>query len=271
MAPYGYVEDQSYTHGRIGGYALLRRNCLVRGRSVKRLRELAGRAGVSLPAYFVAVLLGGGWLTTVDPPASAAALHPAAAAPQAPQPPIVIDAAFSRVDYKTNTVEFKDVDVSQGDARVTAKRAYATGVGFANSRWTFEGTVIIVLEPRGTLRSDQAVVQFRNSRITQATATGKPAQFEQQRVDSRRPVRGRADQIVYNAEKHSVQLSGGARVSDSQMEISGPVLVYNVRDEQLQAVSRGESVHITVAPQALPKKGGAPPSDGPPPPPQGHR
>jgi lipopolysaccharide transport protein LptA len=270
MAPYGYVEDQSYTHGRIGGYALPRRNCLVRGRSVKRLRELAGRAGVSLPAYFVAVLLGGGWLTTVDPPASAAALHPAAAAPQAPQPPIVIDAAFSRVDYKTNTVEFKDVDVSQGDARVTAKRAYATGVGFANSQWTFEGTVIIVLQPRGTLRSDQAVVQFRNSRITQATATGKPAQFEQQRMDSRRPVRGRADQIVYNAEKHSVQLSGGARVSDGRAEISGPVLVYNVRDEQLQAVSQGESVHGRSSGPAE-ERGGTPIRRSPPPPPQGHR
>jgi lipopolysaccharide transport protein LptA len=251
------------------GDALLRRNCLARGRSVKMLRELAGRAGVSLPAYFVAVLLGGGWLTTVAPLASAAAPHPTAAAPQAPQPPIVIDAAFSRVDYKTNTVEFKDVDVSQGDTRVTAKRAYATGVGFANSRWTFEGTVIIVLKPQGTLRSDQAVVQFRNSGITQATATGKPAQFEQQRMDSRRPVHGHADQIVYNAEQHSVQLSGGARVSDGRVEISGPVLVYNVRDEQLQAVSRGESVHMTVAPSALPKKGGGTPS--PPPPPQGHR
>jgi lipopolysaccharide transport protein LptA len=266
LAPYGYVEDQSYTHGRIGGYALLRQNCLVRARSVKRLRELAGRAGVSLPAYFVAVLLGGGWLTTVAPPASAAAPHPAAAAPQAPQPPIVIDAAFSRVDYRTNTVEFKDVDVSQGDTRVTAKRAYATGVGFANSRWTFEGTVIIVLKPQGTLRSDQAVMQFRNSGITQATATGKPAQFEQQRMDSRPPVRGRADQIVYNAEKHSVQLSGGARVSDGQTEISAPVLVYNVRDEQLEAVSRGESVHVTVAPAE--ERGGTP---SPPPPPQGHR
>jgi lipopolysaccharide export system protein LptA len=147
-------------------------------------------------AYFVAVLLGGGWLTFVAPPVYAAAPHPGAAAPQAPQPPIVIGAAFSRVDYKTNTVEFKDIDVTQGDTRVTAKRAHATGVGFANSRWTFEGTVVIVLKPQGTLRSDQAVVQFRSSGITQATATGKPAQFEQQRMDSDHPVRGRADQIV---------------------------------------------------------------------------
>jgi lipopolysaccharide transport protein LptA len=227
---------------------------------------------VSLSAYFVGVLLGGGWLTAVAPPASAAAPHPAAAAPQAPQPPIVIVAAFSRVDYRTNTVEFKDVDVSQGDARVTAKRAHATGVGFANSRWTFEGAVIIVLKPQGTLHSDQAVVHFSNSGITQATATGKPAQFEQQRTDSGRPVRGRADQIVYNAEQHSVQLSGGAWVSDSRMDISGPLLVYNIRDEQLQAVSRGESVHMTVATSALPKKGqSAPIRPSPPPPPQGDR
>jgi lipopolysaccharide transport protein LptA len=235
-------------------------------------------------AYFVAVLLGGGWLTFVAPPVYAAAPHPGAAAPQAPQPPIVIGAAFSRVDYKTNTVEFKDVDVTQGDTRVTAKRAHATGVGFSDSRWTFEGTVVIVLKPQGTLRSDQAVVQFRSSGITQATATGKPAQFEQQRMDSDHPVRGHADQIVYYAKQHSVQLSGSAWVSDGKMEISGPVLVYNIRDEQLQAESRGESVHMTVATSALPKDsglpknaplpkkgGGIPSGQSQPPPPQGHR
>lgn len=266
------LKTRAIRRAESGGYALLRRNCLVRWHSVNRLSELAGRAGVSLPAYFVAVLLGGGWLTIVAPPASAAAPHPAAAAPQAPQPPIVIDAAFSRVDYKTNTVEFKDVDVSQGDTRVTAKRAYATGVGFENSRWTFEGTVIIVLKPQGTLRSDQAVVQFSNSGIARATATGKPAQFEQLRVDSTYPVRGRADQIVYKPEQHSVQLSGGAYVSDGRVEISGPLLVYNIRDEQLQAVSGGESVHMTVTPSApLKIEGGAPIRRSPPPPPQGHR
>jgi lipopolysaccharide transport protein LptA len=216
-----------------------------------------------------AVLLAGGWLATVAPPASAAAPPPAAAAPQAPQPPIVINAAFSRVDYKTNTVEFRDVDVVQGDTRVTAKRASATAVGFANSRWTFEGTVIIVLKPQGTLRSDQAVVQFRDSAIAQATATGKPAQFEQQRKDSGRPVRGSADRIAYNAEQHSVQLSGGARVFDDQMEMTGPVLVYNVQDEQLQAESPDQRVHMTVAPSALPKKGEGI-RQSPLPPPQGH-
>jgi lipopolysaccharide transport protein LptA len=245
---------------------------LLVGKQLSLDAQLAGRAGVSLPAYFVAVLLGGGCLISVAPPASAAAPHPAAAAPQAPQSPIAIDAVFSRVDYETNTVEFKDVDVSQGDTRVTAERAYAMGVGFTNSRWTFEGTVIITLKPQGTLRSDQAVVLFSNSGITEATATGKPAQFEQQRMDSGRPVRGRADQIVYNAKQHSVQLSGGAYVSDGRVDVSAPVLVYNVRDEQLEGVSKGERVHMTVAPPGSPKKGeGTTIRPSPPPPPQEHR
>jgi lipopolysaccharide transport protein LptA len=214
----------------------------------------------------LAVLLLGGWLTAVALAASAA-LHPAAVAPHgpgptgpAPQQSIVIDAAFSHVDYKTDTVEFKNVAVSQGNTGVTAERAHATGVGFANSQWTFEGSVLIVLEPRGTLRSDQAVVQFRNSRVTRATATGKPATFEQ-RTGSRGALRAHANQIVYNAENDSVRLSGDAWLSDGRVEISGPALVYNVRDEQLQAASRGERrrIHITVTPQALRKKGeGAP-------------
>jgi lipopolysaccharide transport protein LptA len=218
----------------------------------------------------LAVLLLGGWLTAVALAASAA-LHPAAAAPSSQQS-IVIDAAFSHVDYKTNTVEFKNVAVSQGNTGVTAERAHATGVGFANSRWTFEGSVLIVLEPRGTLRSDQAVVQFRNSRVTGATATGKPATFEQ-RTGSRRALRAHANQIVYNAEKDSVRLSGDAWLSDGRVEISGPAIVYDVRDEQLQAASPGERqrVHITVTPQAPRKKGEGARVRQSPPPPRGHR
>src|SRR6185437_6828443 len=71
------------------------------------------------------------------------------ASPQENQPPIVINAAFSRVDYNTNRVIFSNITVSQGDTRLTAARAHAAGVGFANTEWTFEeGVTIVSPQPR---------------------------------------------------------------------------------------------------------------------------
>ncbi len=192
------------------------------------------------------------------PPAPAAA-PPAAAAPTAALPsrqlPINVDAASSEVDYRTNTVVFTQVVISQGGLRIQADRAHASGLNFANSRWTFDGHVRIDAEPRGNLRSDQAVVEFRDNRIARATASGKPAEFEQPRADSQQMARGRAEEIVYDVNEGTVRLSNDAWLSDGVNEISGPLLVYNIRAQRVQAVGQPGSdqrVHITITPQSVP-------------------
>jgi lipopolysaccharide transport protein LptA len=169
--------------------------------------------------------------------------------------PITVDAASSDVDYKTHTYTFEKVVISQGALRVQADHARATGLDFANSHWTFDGHVRIDAEPRGNLRSDQAVVEFRDNRIARATVTGKPAEFEQPRADSQQLARGHADEIVYDVSDGTVRLSNDAWLSDGQNEISGPLLVYNIRAQRVQAgASAGtdERVHITIAPQGAP-------------------
>jgi len=190
-----------------------------------------------------------------------AAVTPAATAPlpaltqPSHQLPITVDAASSEVDYRTNTVEFTQVVISQGAMRVQADHAHASGLNFANSRWTFEGHVRIDAEPRGSLRADQAVVEFRDNRILRATATGKPAQFEQPRGDSQQMAHGHADEIVYDVNEGTVRLSNNAWLSDGTNEISGPLLVYNIRAQRVQAAAQPGSdqrVHITIQPQNVP-------------------
>lgn len=202
-----------------------------------------------------------------QPPAPQSAVAPPAtatpAAPQLPgvapgQQPITVDAASSEVDYKTNTVEFSRVVISQGATRVQAERAHATGLNFANSRWTFEGKVRIDAEQRGSLRSDQAVVEFKDNRIARATITGKPAEFEQQRPESERMAHGHADEIVYDLNDGSVRLSNDAWLSDGQNEISGPTLVYNIRAQRVEATGSagdGPRVHLIITPRGLPGTG----------------
>src|SRR5215472_3027337 len=200
-------------------------------------------------------------------PAAPAAAAPAAAAPAAAAPPgaaaavptrqlpITVDAASSEVDYRTNTVVFTQVVISQGAMRVQADHAHASGLNFANSRWTFEGHVRIDAEPRGSLRADQAVVEFRDNRIARATANGTPAQFEQPRADSQQMARGHANEIVYDVNEGTVRLSEDAWLSDGINEISGPLLVYNIRAQRVQAATQSgtdQRVHIVIQPQGTP-------------------
>jgi lipopolysaccharide export system protein LptA len=213
------------------------------------------------------------------PAAQAPAAAPAAAAPSVAtavtqpsrQLPITVDAASSEVDYRTNTVVFSQVVISQGAMRVQADHAHASGLNFANSRWTFEGHVRIDAEPRGSLRADQAVVEFRDNRIVRATANGKPAQFEQPRADSQQIARGHANQIVYDVNEGTVRLSEDAWLSDGTNEISGPLLVYNIRAQHVQAATQSgtdQRIHIVIQPQSTPASPGKTPGKSPPPSPK---
>jgi lipopolysaccharide transport protein LptA len=168
--------------------------------------------------------------------------------------PVQLEAADgSEVDLQTREVILKKVLISQGTMRISAERARATGLDFANSRWTFEGNVHIDAEQRGNLRSDQAVVEFKDNHIARATITGKPAEFEQKRANDQL-ARGHAGEILYDVNDGTVRLNHDAWLSDGQNEISGPVLVYNIREQRVQAAgpvdaTGGEPrVHISIAP-----------------------
>jgi lipopolysaccharide transport protein LptA len=196
-----------------------------------------------------------------------------------PQAQVTLDAASSEVNYKTGTVDFmgspsRPVVLSQGNTRVRADRANTTcfkqgtsgGTQCANSRWTFEGNVRIDAPPRGSLRSDQAIVEVRDNRIARATVIGNPAEFEQQRADAMGETRGHADQIVYDVSEGTVTLTNDAWVSLSggSNNITSQQIVYDIRSEKVQATSPGtQGVHITLTPQSLPKQGKSAPAKPP--------
>jgi lipopolysaccharide transport protein LptA len=192
--------------------------------------------------------------------AASAATHIAAVtknsvpAPSKDARKLPIDVASSKVDYKGDTVVFQDVVITQGETKVQADRAHATGLdNFDNSRWTFEGNVRITGEQHGSLKSDTAIVEFRNKYISKATATGNPAEFEQKRSDIDEVARGHAHEIVYNVTDGTVRLSNDAWVWDGHNALSAPELVYNIREQHVQAAAEpgsGNQVHLTINPNA---------------------
>ena len=98
-------------------------------------------------------------------------------------PPITWEASFVDTGFKTQVMHLKDVTITYGKMTVKADRALATSGDFKNSRWTFDGNVRINADPRGNLRSDEAIVEFEDSQLKRATATGNPAEFDQKRAD----------------------------------------------------------------------------------------
>lgn len=168
--------------------------------------------------------------------------------------PVELTAKSSEVDYTNNTLVFTDVVISQGGTRVSADHAHASGLDFVKSTWTFDGRVRIDAPPRGSLRADSAVVEFKNNRIERATAKGLPADFEQTREGSDQIARGHANQIVYDVNDGTLRLSDDAWLSDGQNQISGPSLVYNVRQQRVQATTQPGSdqrVHIIINPNSV--------------------
>jgi lipopolysaccharide export system protein LptA len=139
------------------------------------------------------------------------------------------------VDYRNNSIVLRDVVIEQGDVRVQAAEARASGgLNFDNTQWTFTGNVRIRAEG-GSLRSDQAIVSFTNNLISRAVITGKPAEFEQARPGTAEMAKGRAETIDYETATGTVSLLSAAWLTDGRNEIRGERLVYNVREQRVQA------------------------------------
>jgi len=188
-----------------------------------------------------------------------AATHIAAAnrnsipAPSKDARKLPINVTSSKVEAKGDTVVFQDVVITQGDTRVQADRAHAVGIdNFDNSRWTFEGNVKITGEQHGSLKSDLAVVEFKNKYIAKATATGNPAEFEQKRTDIDEVAKGHAHEIIYDVTDGTVRLSEDAWVWDGHNAMSAAQLVYDIRAQHVSATSDPKKgpVTFTINPNA---------------------
>jgi lipopolysaccharide transport protein LptA len=171
-----------------------------------------------------------------------AAAVAAAQAPERSQLPIKVEARSSDFDYQKGVLEFDGITIAQGEIRITAERAVASGLDFEDSRWEFNGTVRISM-PESALASDTASVRFARGEIQSAMVTGSPATFEQRRDDEL--AQGRANRIDYDLGRGAVELAGDAWLSDGRTEITGATLVYSTVSQRV--VSR-QQVTITINP-----------------------
>jgi len=145
-------------------------------------------------------------------------------------------------DTQNGVLNFSDITITQGDIRITAQRAVATGVDFEDSRWEFSGTVRIKTV-EAQLASDTARVRFSKGEIQSASITGGPATFEQKRDD--KLAQGRANRIDYDLGRGAVEFAGDAWLSDGRNEVAGATLVYSTASGNVKS---NEPVKFTIQP-----------------------
>jgi len=182
--------------------------------------------------------------------------------------PIDLVAASSEFDYKKNELVCKQVKVTQGQLKVEADDASATGLNFEDSDWTLKGNVKITL-PDGMLTSSDAKVMFRGNEISRAEIHGSPAQFEQLIKETGKLAKGRANSIVYDVQADTVKMAGDAWLTDGENVIRGAMLVYDIAGQRVAANPGGTDpggVRITINPRSQDKPAGTKKTAAPEPP-----
>jgi lipopolysaccharide transport protein LptA len=206
------------------------------------------------PQRCAAALLGSLWL----------ALASEAAPPRTQELPVTVVASNTEIDYRNHQAVLSKVTITQGANSISADRAEAnaTDVDFRDSRWVFIGNVRMRAQQaasRGVLSSDRAVIDFRNSQLAHAVATGQPAHFEQTASDSGVLARAHADTIDYEVPAARLRLTTDAWLLYGTTEVTAPVVVYNIDQQKMEGASggpNGERVHITIVPQPSAKPKG---------------
>jgi len=167
--------------------------------------------------------------------------------------PVSLDADSTAYDGKSSVVMFRGLRLTQGRLGISADEGFASKMDFEDSTWHFEGNVLIDLE-NGHIESDVADMEFSGYQLRTATISGSPATFEMQRPGSEQTTYAEAGKLVYDFEKGIVEFSNQATISEGGNQISSNFLVYNIREQRINASSGGDGdpkVRITYTPGVL--------------------
>lgn len=153
--------------------------------------------------------------------------------------PISLDADSSEYDGKSTMVVFKGLRLSQGSLGIEADEGRASKLDFQDSVWQLSGNVIIDVE-NGHIECDAADLTFSDYKLTLATITGSPASFRMQRPNNPDPTYAEASRLEYDLIKGIIEFSGQATITENGNQISSGYLVYNIREQLINAQSGGD-------------------------------
>ena len=169
--------------------------------------------------------------------------------------PISLDADSTDYDGKSSMLMFRGLRLSQGTIGIEADEGRASKLDFQDSVWRFAGNVIIDVDD-GHIECDSADLQFTDHKLRLASIQGSPATFRLRRVGSDEVTYAEAGVLRYDLDTGVVEFSDQAKITEGGNQISSNFLVYNIREQRINAQSGGnggDKVKITYTPaESLP-------------------
>lgn len=166
--------------------------------------------------------------------------------------PVIIDADRTDYDGKTSMLQFTGLRLTQGGIGIKADIAHASRMDFDDSVWRFSGNVEFDVN-EGHIVCDSADLKFSNFQLLEAAISGSPATFRFKRVNGGESTYAEAGTLKYNVAKGVIEFSGGATITEGGNQISSDSLVYNIREQRINAAASAngnDRVTVTYTPPA---------------------
>lgn len=164
--------------------------------------------------------------------------------------PVIIDADRTDYDGKTSMLKFTALRLTQGSIGIQADVAHASRMDFDDSVWRFSGNVVFDVN-EGHITCDSADLRFSDFQLLEARISGSPATFRFKRVGNEESTYAEAGTLNYNVASGIIEFSGGATITEGGNQISSDSLVYNIREQRINAASTGngdDRVTVTYTP-----------------------
>jgi len=164
--------------------------------------------------------------------------------------PMQLDADSTNYDGKSSMLMFKGLRLSQGGLGIAADEGRATKMDFEDSVWHFSGNVVIDVD-NGRIECDSADIVFSGYQLRVATISGSPATFRMERPGTDQVTYAEAGRLQYDFDEGVVEFSENAQITEGGNQIASNYLVYNIREQRINASSGGEGdpkVRITYTP-----------------------
>ncbi len=167
--------------------------------------------------------------------------------------PMLLDADSTNYDGKSSMLMFSGLRLTQGNLGIAADEGRATKMDFEDSVWHFAGNVVIDVDS-GHIESDSADMVFSGYQLEVATIVGSPATFRMVRPGTDQVTYAEAGRLKYDFNAGIVEFSGDATITEGGNQIASNYLVYNIREQRINASSGGAGdpkVRITYTPGKL--------------------
>ena len=153
--------------------------------------------------------------------------------------PVIIDADRTDYDGKTSMLRFTGLRLTQGGIGIEADVAHASRMDFDDSVWRFSGNVVFDVE-QGHVTCETADLEFSDFQLLQARITGSPATFEFKRPDGEESTYAEASELLYDVGRGIIEFTGGAKITEGGNQISSESLVYNIKEQRINASGNGD-------------------------------